>query len=167
MNWGIQFAGTATPPPGFSNGSYTWIQLVNAYSYTSIYSDGTEPTTCTYIPGFDAGPKNEYPYQIGLSAEDGPLLGLNVPPTDSQVEQTQSGTYQMFFLWNPMVGSGSSASIPVPLGSIVWNTAGDVVWNSTSQTWGKKTGTTNATTNGSFSPSASYPKWQNPATICP
>jgi hypothetical protein len=167
MNWGIKFNATVnSPAPGGYSGTYTWIQLVQSFVYTWIYSDGSQPTPCTYTPGFDAGPKNEFPYATGLSSADGPLVGLNVPPTYSQVEQTQSAQFQMYLLWNPNTGSGSGASIPVTLGSIVWNTAGDVVWNPTNQTWKSKSGTTNATTNGNFALSYTYPKWQNPATQC-
>ena len=165
MIWGIQFSASASPPTGYT-GTYTWIQLVQSYSFTWIYSDGAQPTVCSYTPGFDAGPSNEYPYASGLTSEDGPSLGLNTPPTSSQVEQTQSAQFKMYLMWNPNIGSGSSASIPVPLGSISWSTAGDVVWNSTLQAWNKKSGAANATTNGSFSPSSSYPTWQNPVAPC-
>ena len=162
MNWGIQFNATASPPSGYP-GNFSWIQIIQSVVDTSIYSDGS-PVVCTGGPGFDAGETPTYPYATGLSAEDGPSDPLTVPPELNQTEEQSSASMQMYLMWNPGIGSGSSASIPVPLGSIPWNTAGDVVWTSATQAWQKKAGASNATTNGTFVPSATYPTWTSPVT---
>jgi hypothetical protein len=165
MNWGIQFTASGTPPSGYS-GTFTWIQLVTSTQWTWFFSNGDPPLPCIGKPGFDAGSNPVYPYATGLNAEDGPsLAAIPVPPTISQNETTESSQFQMYLMWNPNTGSGDSASIPVPLGSISWNTAGDVEWNLATQSWQKKAGTTNATTAGSFWPSSTYPPpWQNAAS---
>lgn len=160
MNWGIQFA--AEPDPGYS-GNFIWIQIVQSINEESLYSSGN-PVACTGGPGFDAGSPPTYPFASGLTAEDGPSGPLDSPPQLNQNEQTESASFQMYLMWNSGIGSGPSASIPVPLGSISWNIAGDVVWNSTAGAWQKKTGTSNATTNGDFVPSATYPTWTQPVT---
>jgi hypothetical protein len=165
MNWGIQFNANATPPSGYT-GTLTWIQLVQSFQYTWIYSDGDQPTTCTYTPGFDAGSPPSYPYATGAYAEDGPLIGLESPPNNDEIEQTASGQYQMYLMWNPSIGSGTSVSIPVPLGSLTWNIAGDVVWSAGTGAWVEVTADSNATTNGNFTTSSAYPTWQLPATPC-
>jgi len=149
MNWGIQFNANATPPSGYT-GTLTWIQLVQSFQYTWIYSDGDQPTTCTYTPGFDAGSPPSYPYATGAYAEDGPLIGLESPPNNDEIEQTASGQYQMYLMWNPSIGSGTSVSIPVPLGSLTWNIAGDVVWSAGTGAWVEVTADSNATTKREF-----------------
>jgi hypothetical protein len=68
-----------------------------------------------------------YPCATGLSAEDGPLDPLDSPPQLNQTEQQDAASFQMYLFWNAGIGSGSSASILVPLGSISWNIAGDIV----------------------------------------
>lgn len=162
MNWGIQFKANATPPNGYT-GTLTWIQLVQSFQYTWIYSDGDQPTTSAYTPGFDAGSPPSYPFATGAYAADGPLIGLESPPNNDEIEQTASGQYQMYLMWNPGIGSGTSASIPVPLGSLTWNIAGDVVWQAGTGTWVESTGDSNATTNKKFTTSSAYPTWQSPA----
>ena len=162
MNWGIQFNANATPPNGYT-GTLTWIQLVQSFQYTWIYSDGDQPTTSAYTPGFDAGSPPSYPFATGAYAADGPLIGLESPPNNDEIEQTASGQYQMYLIWNPGIGSGTSASIPVPLGSLTWNIAGDVVWQAGTGTWVESTGDSNATTNKKFTTSSAYPTWQSPA----
>ena len=161
MNWGIMFNASATPPSGYT-GTFKWVQIVDAYSYTWYYPNDPQ-TTCTYTPGYDAGSPPKYPYATGLSAEDGPDLQLEQPPTQGEDEQSVSGSFQMFFLWNPNVGT---TSIDIPLGSISWSIAGDLVWNAVSQSWQKKTGTQNATVSNDFSSSSTFPTWRNAVTTC-
>jgi hypothetical protein len=163
MNWGIEFQASATPPSGYT-GTYTWIQLVQSIVETELYSSGS-PVVCTGGPGVDGGGNPPtFPYATGTQSEDGPTDPLSSPPGMNEDEEQESGSFIMYLMWNPDTGSGSSASVAVPLGSISWNTAGDVVWNSSSMSWVTKSGTANQTTNGSFSQSSAYPTWTQSVT---
>ena len=147
MAWGIIF--NASNP---STTGLTWIQLVNSYSLTYNFGDGTS-LACSLPPGFDAGPNLEYPYASGSTAEDSPTVALNYAQSD-EVEAIGAIQLQMFLLWNP---GSSNGSIPVPLGSLTWAANADVVFNTTTMTWSKKTG--GAPSQPTFVPSSAYPTW--------
>lgn len=148
MVWGIIFTASATSPSG-NDGAYTWVQLIQSLTETGYLNDGTT-STCTAGPGLDT----VYPYDSGLSAEDGPTDPLYSTIENKTVDQIN---YQMYLMWNPQTGGNS---IPVPLGSIKWSASGEVVWNSATSAWTVISG---ATTSGTFTTSSpSYPQWSPP-----
>ena len=117
-------------------------------------------TSCNSLP--DAGPDldNKYPYPpvIGTN-EFGDSPAVQLLPADNEVSRTFNA--QTYLLWS----SGLTNSIPVPIGSIMWNFTGMATnsGTSTTQKW-KAKGSKNV---GSFVPSDisqasyGYPTWSN------
>ena len=68
----------------------------------------------------------------------------------------------MYLMWTPPAASGcpngSACTIPVPLGSVTWQWAGDATYNSSSQTWSVKSGSGSA---NAFAASNSFPSWNS------
>jgi hypothetical protein len=150
-NVGIGFGASATPPPGTSN-NFTWVQLINSDAIQLTPSNGnpvlncvpqTLPIASTY-PALDT----EYPYSTSSSTNDNPAIGLQT--TYKEESRTFSAT--MYLMWSP----GLSGSIPVPLGYVAWQFAGDAKFASNQWTL-----SSSSRSNNGFTASSSYTSWDS------
>ena len=162
----------ATPPPSWPAGSYSWVQLLSEDSIQVIQQTGTANLS-QFSPGplpvLDTG----YPYSAVIAvngvanalAVDAPNMGL----CSKWGEAARSFSATMYLLWTPAPAGGctnGSACIPIPLGSISWNWAGDTIntlsTQSNATTW-MLTPCSNPTQNlphqGGFVLSNAYPQW--------
>lgn len=154
LQWTINFNGSAKSPTGFA-GEYSWVQIVQSVADYEYFANGTS-NLCSGGPAFDAGDSAPfYPYASGLSAEDFTTDALTLP---NQTGANDTRKFQMYFMWDPKTDSNS---IPVSLGSLIWNANGKVSFNQTTHSWGAPSGSTTA---GSFAASPSEPQWQSAIT---
>ncbi len=104
--------------------------------------------------GLDTG----YPYSTGTSTQDSPTISLD---SSKYVTESRSFSADMYFLWDPVLPSNCSpgitcTSIPVPLGSVNWGFSGSASYSA-----GSWTLTTNSKVTPAWTPSSSYPKWND------
>ena len=162
---GIKFTASTNNPAGIA-GTLSFVQFISNITDVSVQVDG-KTSTCT-TPGVNAI-DTYYPYATGSQTTDNP----GVPNLNSRgfTEVSESFAAQMYAMWTPNL----AAAIPVPLGSIQWNYAGDAIYSNASGTWilnpnsavRNSAGNANAGTSSLFQASISYPQpWNsNIATV--
>jgi hypothetical protein len=141
---GIQFDASATPPSGDS-GTFFYEQLIGEYNVVYYNGQGCSFSVGTGLDNTDPYPSN------GLSTDDSP--GIEVYSNETEATANFSAT--MYLLWQ----SGTSDSIPVPLGNVNWQWSGDAVQNSGD--WSVKSGSGSS---GGFVTSSTFPVWSTHVT---
>lgn len=141
---GIQFNGSATPPASDA-GTFFYEQIINRYNV--VYYNGGN---CSFSVGTGLDNTDPYP-SIGLSTNDSP----DIEVYSNETEATADFSATMYLMWQ----SGTSSSIPVPLGNVTWQWSGDAVQNS--GTWSLKSG---SGTSAGLVPSSTFPVWSTDVT---
>jgi hypothetical protein len=147
---GITFNGSATSPT--TSGRFFWVQTIVGFSITRTNPNGTTDSPCV-VSGLDTA----FPYQLGgpTSTVDAPGVGLTSP----YIEFNVGFAAKMYWMWQ---ASNVSNSIPVPLGRVEWNWAGDAL--NTNGVWGLRSPGSKNNSNNTFSGSTEFPTWSSIVT---
>ncbi|MGA3080302.1 MAG: IPT/TIG domain-containing protein [Terracidiphilus sp.] len=145
---GIVF--TASDDSSSPPGKFSFAQLLSKLNVEYHYVSGG---SCQINgSGLDKG----YPYPSlqgsPNSADDSP--GALLFAEDSEVTYSFGAT--MYLLWK---STGTSDSIPVPLGSVGWGWFGDAVRDKSMKTWSIKDDSGSVGAAGPFAPNPTYPQW--------
>jgi hypothetical protein len=149
-------ASPVTPPPGYSGGTATWLQLVNSANVSvggvpcSIQSNPT-------FPSLDIG--YPYPKSNSYGMTDNPgfyLQALTQAGVTGAVQMSQNFT--AYLLWQP---TGVGTSFPVPLAQVQWGWSGQAVWANGS--WSVSPGWSYSPPAPSSAATQAYPTWVPPA----
>jgi len=177
-NIGIDFTVSATPPSR-NQGAYSWVQLV--LSYTQNYVTSNLGVRYCVNPAFssDKSPALDtgYPTDTGPEANDSPGVPLQAStPTNGNIgEISGSGKFTMYSMWTPNAAGGctggAACTVPVPLGTVSWQFAGDAINTLAPQTSNGTNWTVappgcaspNAVGTAPFSPGTLYPQWNRPS----
>jgi hypothetical protein len=145
---GMSFSASAVGPSGHP-GTFWWVQVVASSSWTDTPIPPYEGQTCSFAPG---ALDTQFPYDTGAHAADTPSTGLL-----SEMSQiSSSDSFSTYLMWNPNVGTGSNASIPVPLGAVAWGWSGDAVQDESTGVWALGP---SSIAPHSFTPSTTFPTW--------
>jgi hypothetical protein len=122
-----------TPPPPFTSGSATWLQVIAEDYYITI--DGTHENQDRVVNYLD----NTFPYgaldlppdylyspgEAFFTTNDSPFVIVNYPP-DTEADRDFAGS--MYYMWR----SDAAGSIWVPLARAVfnWGFEGEIDWSS-------------------------------------
>jgi len=170
LNPAIGLTVSATNPSGAQAGSFSWVQLLNSEKVT-VREGGPNSGAGLFqcIPSFfanDPAPEldTQYPAGTGYTFADSPHSTLLPPQTgDVLGEQQLSESFTTYLMWNPNL----QGSIPVPLGSVIWQWACDGVNTLTPQTngttWVRGCAAPQNPGQAQFNPGSSYPNWRNVA----
>jgi hypothetical protein len=168
--YGINFTASATLPGG-NQGAYSFVQLISSDTIKRVAAPAKNSQTCT-PSGFNTDPNpeldNTYPYGSASSntTNDSPGQAL----LSSWGELARSFSPTMYILWTPTSDSrctsGSTCTIPVPLGSVSWHYFADAIntlapqQNSTTWTLNSGSGSANQFQSSSLSSFPfGYPTW--------
>jgi hypothetical protein len=141
---GIAFTPPTTQSPA---GNFFFVQLINSDLIT--YSRSGATLNCTVTPGLDGA----FPYQskIGQLVNDAPEAPL--PSTYTTASRSFNAT--MYLMWQ----SSTSNSIPVPMGSLIWQFSGSATQPQQNSTWGSPTGSGSAGGFATATGVGSFPTW--------
>jgi hypothetical protein len=147
-NVGIIVTASAAPPSGYSN-NFFWTQINASDTKVETLNNNTS-TTCypaTVPAGGDPFLDTKYKLSTTNTWNDNPSSPLN---SSTFKELTRSFSATVYLMWDP----GLLNSVPVPLGSVSWQWAGDAIYHGTS--WTVKSSSSSANL---FQPSSAYPQW--------
>jgi hypothetical protein len=146
---GITFTAEANSQPS-GGGAISFVQILLKNNTTTI------PSSSGATPSINTGLDNYYPYATGNVAQDSPGNGLE--GADTRVHREFKA--QMYEMWT----SSNANSIPVPLGSVIWQIDGTAILEKGVWTLDKgSTGSANgfAPARNSDPKTHGYPTWTN------
>jgi hypothetical protein len=168
----------AAQPPSAPAGTYSWVQLLNYDTIQAITQTGTVNLSLTPASTFAAGPvlDTQYPYASTYqsspqgSPNDSAIDGAYLIFCQGWGEFARSFSATIYLLWTPAAGatgcSGSACTIPIPLGSVNWQWAGDAINTLYPTTTGWTvsppsgcTGPSQGSIYQAFAPVSAYPSW--------
>lgn len=148
---GIQFIGSATPPP-LDAGNFFYEQLISTYNVT-------RSSTCSYTLG--TGLDTAYPYP-GINGSGQATDAPEAPLPSTYVSASRTFNATMYLLWTPPAANactgGWQCTIPISLGYTNWGFNGSAT--QTNGTWTPG----GSPSVGAFQVSGEYPTWGNVAT---
>lgn len=182
---GILFQASGNPPSG-NTGAYSWVQLVKSDVTKIDDVGGSGPCTGGPSPSNPELDTN-YPYKV-VSTSQGATIPNDMATDNPQVplkqnwgEAARSFEAIMYLMWTPNADSrctGSTCTIPVPLGSVnvltPWQFGGDTINTLSAQqgangtTWkmnfdGQPPTPTFQRTDAATDPSNGFPTWGPPS----